>query len=230
MAELKARDKVGEETRVAVTVVAQREEADGEGEEMVCMGEGSGNANQEGKYMEEEPRSEASSKARDVEKNSTSETVFMEEILSEDGDKETEAELETKSHKVTERGVKEPLENYSHACRARMGQQSPTHERGQCESSEALDPSTKYSRLAPEIILETQLLIGEKNRKNKHKEIMANLGLDSPNSSKDSRNNRDGRDTNHGTSPQYASTPIRNNAANLMALGQHELTPGQGRI
>lgn len=79
-----------------------------------------------------------------------------------------------------------------------------------------------------EVIPETQLneVI---RRSNIYNDIMASIGLDSPTPSQDSR----GGVVNHGRHGQESceeNTPIRNSAANLIALGKHMLTPRQGRI
>ena len=79
-----------------------------------------------------------------------------------------------------------------------------------------------------EVIMETQL--NEVIRKsNIYNDIMASIGLDSPTPSQDSRGGvvNNGR---HGQEIFEDNTPIRNSAANLIALGRHMLTPRQGRI
>ena len=76
-----------------------------------------------------------------------------------------------------------------------------------------------------EVILETQL--NHNNRDNVYKDIMASIGLDSPTPSHDQR---EGEDLNNSPRGQVMSTPIRNSASSLIALGKHVMTPRQGRI
>ena len=56
---------------------------------------------------------------------------------------------------------------------------------------------------------------------------MASIGLDSPTPSHDLR---DGGYINNASRTQVISTPIRNSATSLIALGKHIMTPRQGRI
>ena len=81
--------------------------------------------------------------------------------------------------------------------------------------------------LPPEVILETQLHPSNRNTGNVYKEIVASIGLDSPTPSQDI-----GRWDGNIVSPraQHVSTPIRNSASSLVALGKHVFTPRQGRI
>lgn len=56
---------------------------------------------------------------------------------------------------------------------------------------------------------------------------MAIIGLNSPSASMDNIE----EDVNvQGVDKSLVGTPVRNNAPNLMALGQHILTPRKGRM
>lgn len=59
-----------------------------------------------------------------------------------------------------------------------------------------------------------------------YKDILASIGLDSPTPSHDTRGTLQGEEQ----SAHHANTPIRNNATNLMAIGNHIFTPRQGRM
>ena len=75
-----------------------------------------------------------------------------------------------------------------------------------------------------EVILETQLT--SLNVKGKvYKEILASIGIGSPTPSHDTRGNL----VMEEQGLQQVNTPIRNSAANLMALGKHVFTPRQSR-
>ena len=89
------------------------------------------------------------------------------------------------------------------------------------------NPSYLPQAILPEVILETQFHQHTKDRGKFYNEIMASIGLDSPTSSTEERGNED---TYQEPGNQVAATPIRNSAANLMALGKHVFTPRQGRI
>lgn len=84
--------------------------------------------------------------------------------------------------------------------------------------------------LLPKIIFETQLNPCNRNKGNTYKDIMANIGLDSPTSSREERGREDIDENNQGVGGQLINTPIRSSAASLMALGQHVLTQRQGRM
>ena len=75
-----------------------------------------------------------------------------------------------------------------------------------------------------EVIPETQLIQLNGNGK-VYKEILASIGLDSPTSSHETRGNIQRKNLDM----QQVSTPIRNSAASLMALGKHVFTSRQGR-
>jgi len=81
-----------------------------------------------------------------------------------------------------------------------------------------------------EVIPETQLHQASRNKNNIYNDIMASIGLDSPTSSQDTRGEGRGNAPAHDPTLHLASTPIRNSAASLMALGKHVLTPRQGRL
>ena len=89
------------------------------------------------------------------------------------------------------------------------------------------NPADLPQSIVPEVILETQFHQYTKDRGKFYNEIMASIGLDSPTTS---REDRGGEDSYQETGNQLATTPIRNSAANLMALGKHVLTPRQGRM
>lgn len=69
--------------------------------------------------------------------------------------------------------------------------------------------------ILPEVILETQFHQHTKDRGKFYNEIMANIGLGNPTTSLE---NRGSEDTYQEPGNQLATTPIRNSAANLMAL------------
>jgi hypothetical protein len=59
---------------------------------------------------------------------------------------------------------------------------------------------------------------------------MASIGLDSPTSSLEDRGREETITYEQESGSPLAITPIRNSAANLLALGKHALTPRHGRI
>ena len=77
------------------------------------------------------------------------------------------------------------------------------------------------------VISETQLQTYIKNKGSVYSEILASIGLDSPTSSSETRS--EGGIPRNGHEDQSISTPIRNSASSLVALGKHVLTPRQGR-
>lgn len=79
-----------------------------------------------------------------------------------------------------------------------------------------------------EVIPKTQLNEVRK-RSNIYNDIMASIGLDSPTSSRETREGVANVDIND-QAPSVENTPIQSSAANLLALGKHVLTPRQGRI
>lgn len=79
--------------------------------------------------------------------------------------------------------------------------------------------------LTAEVIFETQF--NRNNKDNVYKDIMVSIGLDNPTPSHELRV---GEDNNISPKAQSISTPIRNSATSLIALGKHVLTPRQGRI
>ena len=80
-----------------------------------------------------------------------------------------------------------------------------------------------------EVIPETQL-VPMNGKGNMFKAILASIGLDNPTTSQNTRNNYDNVDQNHDKGMHMMNTPIRNSASNLIALGQHVFTPGQGKM
>ena len=65
------------------------------------------------------------------------------------------------------------------------------------------------------------------NKGRVYKDIMASIGLDSPNTSSETRG--DAAST-HDQGTSFVNTPIRNSASSLIALGKHIITPRQGRL
>lgn len=78
-----------------------------------------------------------------------------------------------------------------------------------------------------EVIRETQFHL---NNRNIYNDVLASIGLDNPTTSQETRRGNENRDCEFGQSKQGISTPIRNSASSLIALGKHVLTPRQGRI
>lgn len=78
----------------------------------------------------------------------------------------------------------------------------------------------------PEVIRVTQSLPKIK-KGSMYRDIMASIGLDSPNTSTENMRDETSGDE-QGAS--LANTPIRTSASSLIALGQHVLTPRQGRL
>ena len=85
--------------------------------------------------------------------------------------------------------------------------------------------TTHHMDLTTEVIRETQF---HPNNRNIYNDILASIGLDSPTNSQDVRRGIGNKDYDHFG--QVVSTPIRNSASSLIALGKHVLTPKQGRI
>ena len=78
-----------------------------------------------------------------------------------------------------------------------------------------------------EVIKETQILPNITNQGSIYKDIMASIGLDSPNTSTESR--REERNEQNRLEA-LVNTPIRTSASSLIALGQHVLNSRQGRL
>lgn len=87
------------------------------------------------------------------------------------------------------------------------------------------EASSSHPNIAPETIWETQPL--PRSKGSMYKDIMASIGLDSPNTSTKSIR-KEVRE--HNQVAQLVDTPIRNSASSLMALGKHNLTPRQRSI
>ena len=100
----------------------------------------------------------------------------------------------------------------------------PNHEMDRVDSSfpEAGNP-VNGSRPS-EVIRETQLPPKITHQGSLYKDIMASIGLDSPNTSTESRR----MEANRGEA--LGDTPIRNSASSLIALGQHVLNSKQERF
>jgi hypothetical protein len=81
-----------------------------------------------------------------------------------------------------------------------------------------------------EVICETQFYHNTRNTGKLYNEIMASIELDSPTSSLEDRVREDVTTYDQDSGSPLATTPIRNSAANLLALGKHALTPSYGRI
>jgi len=79
----------------------------------------------------------------------------------------------------------------------------------------------------PEVIRETQLPPKITNQGSLYKDIMARIGLDSPNTSTESRR-VETDEQNRGEA--LVDTPIRNSASSLIVLGQHMLNSKQRRF
>ena len=78
-----------------------------------------------------------------------------------------------------------------------------------------------------DIVWETQPPPKTNNKGSMYKDIMASIGLDSPNTSTETRG-EEAREHDQGAS--FVNTPIRNSASSLIALGKHIITPRQGRL
>lgn len=91
----------------------------------------------------------------------------------------------------------------------------------------SLEPGSKRVETTTEIIRETQF---HQSNRNIYNDILASIGLDSPTTSQG--RSRGGGVSNHeyGQDLQRVSTPIRNSASSLIALGKYVLTPRQGRL
>ena len=82
----------------------------------------------------------------------------------------------------------------------------------------------------PEVIPKTQLNMHNLGNTNIYNATLASIGLDSPSHSQDMRNRAGNIAREHGQVASTVSTPVRNSATNLMALGHHVITPRQGRL
>ena len=90
-------------------------------------------------------------------------------------------------------------------------------------------PETEYmlANRPPDIIWETQPPQKTNYKGSTYKDIMASIGLDSPNTSTDTRG-EGAREHDKGAS--YVNTPIRKSASSLIALSKQIITPRQGRL
>ena len=89
------------------------------------------------------------------------------------------------------------------------------------------DAENPHANRPINIVWETQPPPMNNNKGKVYKDIMASIGLDSPNTSSESR----GEGTREqGQGVPFANTPIRNSASSLIALGKHIITPRQGRL
>lgn len=75
------------------------------------------------------------------------------------------------------------------------------------------------------MISETQLSFNNKTKGRLYNEILASIGLDSLTTSQDTRY----EENELRCEVQVVSTPIRNSAISLIALGKYVLTSRQGR-
>ena len=108
-----------------------------------------------------------------------------------------------------------------------MGGRYPNYEKDRIESS-YLETESPYNGGRPlEVIKEIQLLPKIANQGRMYKDIMASIGLNSPNTSTESRR-MESNEQNRAKS--LVNIPIRNSAYSLIDLGQHILTPRQGRL
>ena len=82
----------------------------------------------------------------------------------------------------------------------------------------------------PEVILETQLNSNNRSRGNIYNGNLISIGFDNPTTSRDERERDGNNDLNQGKLAKVVNTPLHNNANSLMALGEHVLTPSQGRL
>lgn len=90
---------------------------------------------------------------------------------------------------------------------------------------------TPYKEIPPDIIMETQMTCRENNINEVYREMLIEIGLDSPSPSHERRRNNEGNITpKWGQTDTGVSSPVRSSAASLMALGQHALTPRQRRL
>lgn len=80
-----------------------------------------------------------------------------------------------------------------------------------------------------EVIPKTQL-VQMNSKGNMYKAILASIGLDSPTTSQENRNNYGDGEQNQGKEIHMGNTPVSNSVSSLIALGQLVLTPGQGKI
>ena len=77
------------------------------------------------------------------------------------------------------------------------------------------------------MVWETQPLPKNNNKGITYKDIMASIGLDSPNTSTETR----GEGTReHDQGASFVNPSIRKSASSLIALGKHVTTPRQGRL
>ena len=88
-------------------------------------------------------------------------------------------------------------------------------------------PHLLLNRSQLTLISETQGLPTNKHQGKVFNDILASIGLDSPTSTHEIRS--DGGVSRHDSEDHHISTPIRNSASSLMALGKQVLTPRQGR-
>ena len=89
------------------------------------------------------------------------------------------------------------------------------------------DAENPHANRPLDIVWETQPPPINNNKGKVYKDIMASIGLDSPNTSSESRG-EGAREQGQGAS--YASTSIWNSASSLIALGKHIITLRQGRL
>ena len=102
----------------------------------------------------------------------------------------------------------------------------PNYEKDRIESYPEVGSPHNRSR-PPEVIRKTQFFPKITNQGRMYKDIVANIGLDGPNTSTESRRMKSNE---RNRAESLVNTPIRNNTSSLIALGQHILTPRQGRL
>ena len=90
-----------------------------------------------------------------------------------------------------------------------------------------LDAENAHASRPLDIIWETQPPPINNNKGRVYKDIMASIGLDSPNTSSETRGDAASA---HDQGTSFVNTPIRNSASSLIALGKHIITPRQGRL
>lgn len=121
-----------------------------------------------------------------------------------------------------------PASYYIHTISLNLGKWTgsyPNNDIERINSSYIKDETSHIMRnKSHEVIWKTQPLSQIKNG-SMYKDIMASIGLDSPNISTDTT-----RDEISGNEQgaSLANTPIRNNTSSLIALGKHVLIPRQG--
>lgn len=93
--------------------------------------------------------------------------------------------------------------------------------------SSYLDAEGPHTNRPMDVVWETQPIPKTTHKGSMYKDIMASIGLDSPNTSTETRG---GENREHVQGASLTNTPIRNSASSLIALGKHIITPRQGKL